>query len=177
MAEIIERLKDQVSQQIQASSLYQSGHAWFRALTSRDQSMVKALSILVVIALIISWTWQPSEKAVKNSQTRLASELKFHQKMKENAHLFSSGNAASGAAFKGSILSVVNNTAKAKNIALKRFEPEGTTGLRIWLDQAHFNSVIDWLEVLEVQKGITIEQISIDKVSPGLVNLRAVLKA
>ncbi len=47
MAETIERLKDQVGQQIQASSLYQSGHAWFSALTSRDQSMVKALSILV----------------------------------------------------------------------------------------------------------------------------------
>ncbi len=177
MVEVIERLKEQVGQQIQASSLYQSGNAWFSALTSRDQSLVKGLSILVVLALIISWTWQPSQKAVTSAETRLASELKFHQKMKENAHLFSSGSTTSGTSFQGSILSLVNNTAKAKNIALKRFEPEGKRGLRIWLDQAHFNSVIDWLETLESQKGITIEQISIDKVSPGFVNLRAVLKA
>ncbi|MEY8203694.1 MAG: type II secretion system protein M, partial [Bermanella sp.] len=177
MAEVIAQLKTQIGQQVQASSLYQSAHTWFNALGARDQILVKGLATLVVLAFIISWTWQPSEKALKRAETRLASELTFHQTMKENAHLFATANPASGASFKGSILSLVNNTAKAKNIALKRFEPEGTRGLRIWLDQANFNSVIDWLELLETQKGITIEQISIDKVSPGRVNLRAVLKA
>ncbi len=177
MAEVIDRLKEQALQQLQASSLYQSGTAWFNSLTSRDQTLVKALSILVALALLVTWTWQPSQNSVVLADKRLETELKFHESMKENAYLFSSTGASQGGSFKGSILSLVNNTAKAKNIALKRFEPEGDKGLRIWLDQANFNSVIDWLEVLETQKGITIEQISIDKVSPGIVNLRAVLKA
>ncbi len=177
MAELFERIKGNVSQQVQASSVYQSANAWFKALDSRDQMLVKALSTLIVLALIFVWTLQPSQAAVKSAEARFNKELKFHQKMKENAYLFAGSRANNAGAFEGSILSLVNNTAKAKNIVLKRFEPEGDKGLRVWLDQVNFNSVIDWLELLEVQKGITIEQISIDKVSPGLVNLRAVLKA
>ncbi len=177
MAELIERIKEKVGQQVQASSLYQSATTWFNALGSRDQILVKALSALIALALIFTWTLQPSQAAVKSAESRFNKEFKFHQKMKENAHLFAGSGSNNTGSFKGSILSLVNNTAKAKNIALKRFEPEGDKGLRVWLDQVNFNSVIDWLELLEVQKGITIEQISIDKVSPGLVNLRAVLKA
>jgi general secretion pathway protein M len=177
MAELIERIKDKVGQQVLASSIYQSAVAWFNGLGPRDQVLVKALSALMVLALIFTWTFQPSQAAVKSADARFNKELKFHQKMKENSHLFAGSRLNDSGAFQGSILSLVNNTAKAKNIALKRFEPEGDKGLRVWLDQVNFNSVIDWLELLEVQKGITIEQISIDKVSPGIVNLRAVLKA
>jgi type II secretory pathway component PulM len=39
-----------------------------------------------------------------------------------------------------------------------------------------FDSSIDWIETLESQKGFKVEQISVDKVGAGTVNLRAVLK-
>ena len=177
MAEFIERIKEQGKQQLMASSLYQGASPWFDGLTSRDQLMVKSLSAAIFLALLFVWIWQPSQIAKHKSEQRFNSEVTFHNKMKENAYLFSSGNKSPGVSRGGSILSVVNNTAKAKNITLKRFEPEGQDGLRVWLDRANFNSVIDWLEILETQKGISIEQISIDKVSPGLINLRAVLKS
>lgn len=177
MAEFIERIKEQGKQQIVASSLYQGGASWYSGLASRDQLLVKALSILIVIALLFVWVFQPSFVAKDKANQRFESEISFHNKLKENAFLFTSGKAVSGSTSGGSILSIVNNSAKAKSIVLKRFEPEGQNGLRVWLDRANFNSVIDWLEILESQKGISIDQISIDKVSPGLVNLRAVLKS
>ena len=177
MAEFIERIKEQGKQQLLSSSLYQNGVSWYAALASRDQLMVKGLSAIVVIALLFVWIWQPSIDANKKASQKFQSELSFHNKLKENAFHFSSGKTVSASSSGGSILSIVNNSAKAKSIVLKRFEPEGQDGLRVWLDKANFNSVIDWLEILESQKGISIEQISIDKVSPGLVNLRAVLKS
>ncbi len=177
MADLIARLKEQSAQQLKASSLYQGANAWLAGLSQRDQKTVKGVLVLVALTLVFAWVWQPSYSASIKAEKRLSTELSFHKKMKDNAHLFSSSLNKAPTGVKGSILSVVNNTAKAKNISLKRFEPEGKTGLRIWLDQANFNSVIDWLDILESQKGLTIEQISIDKVSSGLVNLRAVLKS
>jgi len=95
--------------------------------------------------------------------------------MKENAYLFSnSGQTISEGG--ASILTTVNSTAKVKNIQLKRFEPDGKTSLRIWLDQVNFNALIDWLELLETTRGIKVEQISIDRVNSGIVNARAVLQ-
>ncbi|MEH6344752.1 MAG: type II secretion system protein M [Bermanella sp.] len=177
MAEFIERFKEQSKQQLMASGIYQGALSWFDGLTSRDQLMVKSISMAIFLALIFIWIWQPSQVAKHKSEQRFNSELTFHNKMKENAFHFGVANKNPSSSKGGSILGVVNNTAKAKNITLKRFEPEGQQGLRVWLDSANFNSVIDWLEILETQKGISIEQISIDKVSPGLVNLRAVLKS
>jgi len=40
-----------------------------------------------------------------------------------------------------------------------------------------FNKAIDWIETLEATKGITAEQINIEKVNPGIVNIRAVFKS
>lgn len=171
----IENLKRNFKHQIEQSSIYKSIDGWYSQLAEKDQVIVKWLSILVVLALIVSWVLLPISKSRDEAVVRYESQLSFHSKMKENAHLFASksSNSTQGG---GSILSTVNNTAKVKNIQLKRFEPDGDTGLRIWLDKVNFNSAIGWLELLESSRGIKVEQISIDKVEPGIVNIRAVLQ-
>lgn len=166
---------DSFKSQITATSSYKAIANWYAALSERDRTIVKALSVLFIIAIFISWIWQPMIKANKDAESRLNSELKFHTFMKENAHKVSSGPVSGGS--EGSILGTVNQLAKVKGLTLKRFEPEGSNGLRVWLDKVEFNKVIDWLELLEAEKGISVEQISIDKVNSGIVNLRAVLKS
>ena len=147
---------------------------WYSELPPRDAAIVKYLAITIALVLAFTWFIKPVHDNHKQAEAHLNSELKFHSKLKSNAYLFS-GNIKSGAS-RGSILSTVNSLAKTKGIQLKRFEPEGKNGLRIWLEKVEFNSAIDWLELMETEKGISIEQISIDKVKPGIVNIRAVLK-
>lgn len=147
---------------------------WYIQLPSRDALVVKTLSVLIILALIFTWIIQPITNSKKAAEKSLASELRFHDKLKQNAYLFKTGSK--GTVSKGSILSQVNSLAKVKNIQLKRFEPEGASGLRVWLEKVNFNSAIDWIETLGVERGITVEQISIDRVKSGVVNLRAVLK-
>ena len=167
---------ESLKSQIIATSAYQAVSNWYLALSERDRNIVKAVSVLFMVAIFISWIWQPMVNSSKAADSRLVSELKFHAFMKDNAHKVSSGRAPSGGN-QGSILGTVNQLAKVKGLALKRFEPEGSNGLRVWLDKAEFNKVIDWLELLEAEKGISVEQISIDKVNSGIVNLRVVLKS
>ena len=147
---------------------------WYGNLTPRDALVVKSLSVLIVLALIFTWIINPVIKGKASAEYSLSQELKFHNKLKENAYLF--GGTTSASPSKGSILSIVNQTAKAKGVQLKRFEPEGKNGLRVWLEKVNFNSAIDWLEILEAERGLSVEQVSIDKVSSGIVNIRAVLK-
>lgn len=176
MANGIDNLKRNLKLQLEQSALYKSTHSWYSNLAEKDQKLVKLLSLIVSIAIVYSWVWSPVSQNRDSAQKRYESEMAFHTKMKDNAYLFgvnSSTNSAQGS----SILSTVNNTAKVKNIQLKRFEPDGDTGLRIWLDKVNFNSAIDWLELLESSRGIKVEQISIDKVEAGIVNIRAVLKS
>ncbi|NVK38914.1 MAG: type II secretion system protein M [Gammaproteobacteria bacterium] len=176
MASALENFKRNALHQLEQSSLYKSSSTWFNQLSERDQKFVKAIGVIFTIALLFAWVWQPVSQGKEKAESKYYSELKFHQKMKDSAHLF--GGVSTNAPTSGaSILSTVNNTAKVKNIQLKRFEPEGENGLRIWLDKANFNSVIDWLELLETSRGIRVEQISIDKVDSGIVNVRAVLQS
>lgn len=164
----------QLKQQIKSNAAIQNALNWYEHLASRDQKVVKGIALIMSLALVFSWVWLPSVTAKNKAEKRFESALSFHEKMKSNAHYFSGakqGNTSSN----GSILSVVNNTAKAKGVQLKRFEPDGNGGLRIWLDQVSFDSAIDWLELLEKEKGLKVEQISLDKVKPGIVNIRATL--
>jgi len=176
MANAIDNLKLNLRLQIEKSTLYKGFNDWYSQLNAKDQLIVKVLSVCVLIILLVAWVWQPVANGKQEAESRFASEMTFHKKLKDNAYLFSN-NSASQPGQDGSILSVINNTAKVKNIHLKRFEPEGDNGLRIWLDQVNFNSLIDWLELLETTRGIKVEQISIDKVNSGIVNVRAVLQS
>jgi len=176
MASSMENLKQNIRHQVEQSTLYKTVNNWYSQLAAKDQLIVKVLSICIFVALLFAWIWLPVANGYTQAMKDYQTEMKFHRKMKENAYLFASGDL-SQASDGGSILSTVNNTAKVKNIQLKRFEPDGSNGLRIWLDQVDFNSVIDWLELLEATRGIKVEQISIDKVAPGIVNVRAVLQS
>lgn len=175
MANSIDNLKANLRLQLHNSSIYKSANNWYGQLASKDQLIVKILLILVLIALVFAWVWQPVISGKEKAERKFNAEMSFHKKMKENAYLFSnSGQTISEGG--ASILTTVNSTAKVKNIQLKRFEPDGKTGLRIWLDQVNFNALIDWLELLETTRGIKVEQISIDRVNSGIVNARAVLQ-
>jgi len=173
MTEAIEKLKTSLKDQVVKSSLYKNISAWYLALNQNDQKIVKVLLSVVAVILVYAWVWQPSVQANQQAQTKLASETRFHAKMKENAYRFT-GQSNNTAQAQGSILSSISNTAKAKGIELRRFEPDGNNRLRIWLDKAEFDAVIDWIELLESEQGILVEQISLDKVTTGRVNVRAV---
>lgn len=178
MANALETAKLQLQAKLYQSTAWKQYQTWYSALPARDQSIVKAIAWFVLFALIYLWVWVPAENFNTKATKALKSEIEIHTMMKDNAYKVSS-NASGGqqASTSGqSVLAIVNSTSKRKGIELKRFEPEGESGIRIWLDQVKFNDVIGWIDSLENKHGIRVSQINIDKVESGIVNLRAVLK-
>lgn len=174
MSSTIDNLKSNIINAINSNQAFKKMNAWYVSLSKRDTIIVKVLLSLMVVSLLFTWVVQPMKLSYLNAESRLQNELRFHKKLKENAYLFSEKRRLPQQA-EGSILTIANNLAKTKGIQLKRFEPDGDKGLRVWMEKVEFNSAIDWLEILEREKGVRVAQLSIDKTDSGIVNIRAVL--
>ena len=61
--------------------------------------------------------------------------------------------------------------------ALKRVEPDGAHGVRVWLEQAPFDDMIRWLGELKNNSGVRITSVTVDQQgAAGLVNARLMLE-
>ena len=54
--------------------------------------------------------------------------------------------------------------------ALRDQSPSGSSGLRLRLEAAPFDTLVTWLANLQQQHGVGIEAATIDAAGPGLVN-------
>lgn len=77
-----------------------------------------------------------------------------------------------------SLLATVDKSARTAGVAssIKRLEPEGENGVRVWLEQAKFDTLILWFGQLKNQHAVTVRDLRLERQdSPGIVNGRIVL--
>ncbi len=86
-------------------------------------------------------------------------------------------SAVTSAASDDSLIAVATSTAKTLGISFKRFQPEGDTGLRLWIEAAEFDRLLQWVDVLTKQ-GIILEQLDVDKLEKqvGMVDARVLIR-
>ena len=59
---------------------------------------------------------------------------------------------------------------------LKRVQPEGDTGVKIWFEAAPFDVLINWLDTIQSQHGLVVNEINVEQTeATGLVNVRVSL--
>jgi general secretion pathway protein M len=83
-----------------------------------------------------------------------------------------SGQASSGG---GSVMAVIDQTAKKQGLGnkLKRIEPEGETGAKVWLEDAGFDDVMRWAHLLDTKHGIRVAAFSAEPLeAKGYVKAR-----
>lgn len=81
--------------------------------------------------------------------------------------------AASAAPTDTTLIGLATTSAKPFGIVFKRFQPEGDTSLRLWIEEAPFDGLMKWVAGLG-QLGITLDQLDVDRLDgqPGLVDAR-----
>jgi general secretion pathway protein M len=104
--------------------------------------------------------------------------------MQESALKVKQLNGANPAAGKGmegrSLLSVTDDSARSAGLgaALKRVEPDGSTGVRVWLEDASFDSVAGWLSVMDTHYGVDVDSATLERAATtGRINARLSLQA
>lgn len=75
-----------------------------------------------------------------------------------------------------SLINRATTSGKPFGIVFKRFQPEGETGLRLWIEGAEFDQLIRWVAALE-QQHIQLDQLDINKQAKlaGVVDARVLV--
>lgn len=154
-------------------------------LSRRDQQALLVLAVAVILALLYFAVWRPvtefeqqAESARENAAERL-SWMQANQAAIRSLAGASANQQATGLdkpADGRALMALVTRSARESGLTLQRFEPSGDDAIRVWLDGVPYSGVAAWLEKLNTENGVVIDQAAMDRGnSPGLVSVRLTL--
>jgi len=150
---------------------------WFAALEANERTMVTGLVAFLAVVILYVGVWRPLDEWSSNADAQYRRQLavvdwmKLHEKEAREK-----GQRADGARESGSLLTTVANSAAHAGIQLLRYQPEGSGGVSVVLQNQPFNALIAWIARLEQESHVSVKQISIDSQNEsGLVNARIIL--
>ena len=155
---------------------------WFLSLTQRERTMVQIAASIVVVFLIYLIVIEPISSNYAKNKKNVAASLETIEWMRTAAQEVRqlSGGKALAARTQGKqfILSTVDQSARKSGLAsvMKRVQPEGDSGVRVWFEGASFDELVKWLAQIEKKHGLLVNEINIEETeSTGLVNVRVFL--
>ena len=168
-------------EQLKGSALIVQGAEKYNALQARDQQALKLVSTFFAVLFIIFALLQPAANYHAKAESQYRQNHELYTLIKSNEKLFSSYQSAapslSAQSSTQSLLGLANSSAKLFDIKFKRFEPGGDDVLSLWLEATVFNDLILWLERLDMQHGIRVNELDIDSSGDvGVVDVRLVLQ-
>ena len=148
-------------------------------LSERDRLLLM-LVVAAVIILLLFAGWHSFASRVDRMHDVLSSQQATLAHMKQAAQQVRQlrGKAPVHSSAGQSLMALLDSTARQSGLhdAVKRVDPDGQDKVRLRLEQAGFDDMMRWLESLSRSYGITVENITIDRLdSVGLVNARLTL--
>ncbi len=156
---------------------------WYLQLQVREQRIVLAGAVALVLLLFYALIWSPlvaRQQALRETVKEQRATAQWMQQAARQVEQLRAGRPAAGKIPAGqSLLALVDQSAKNSRLgpAMKRVEPEGQSGVRVWFEQANFDDLMQWLERLERDYGLHIATMVVEhQETPGQVNARVGLE-
>ncbi|PTQ88286.1 type II secretion system protein GspM [Agitococcus lubricus] len=130
-------------------------------LSPRDRVAVIVLAIFVVISCV-GLAVLKLHRAADKAQQQAEQEKELYTWLQASMPLLAGGASING----GSVLDTVSASAGVTGITMQRFEPDGDS-VRVWLENAEFAKVANWLHSLS-QQGINAQEVHFEQNSKGL---------
>lgn len=127
----------------------------------RDRIVVIVLTVFVFSSLFGLMVLQLHRAADKVEQQAIQ-EKQLYTWLQANVPLLTSGSNNNGL----SVLDTVSSSAGGLGINMKRFEPDGEQ-VRVWLENADFAKVANWLNSLSEQ-GVSAQEAHVEQNNNGL---------
>ncbi len=157
---------------------------WYEGLESRERIMLFSGVILLAIFLFYVLVWAPAHSGYDRLKSTISEQrttaLWIQEGAAEVIRLTGTGSNVGQGLGGRSLLAVTDSTARAGGLAaaMKRIEPEGRNGVRVWLEGASFDQFVTWLGQLSNKYGINPDNVSMDRgEAAGQVNVRLTLQA
>ncbi|MDX1657122.1 MAG: type II secretion system protein M [Candidatus Competibacteraceae bacterium] len=156
---------------------------WWNQLNARERWLVGIGGVITFLLLLYLLVWEPFQASLtqlrKDVEARRDDLAWMQQASVELRRLAaSSPNAQTPATSQGSLLVRVDQSARQAQLgeAVTRVEPQGGNQVRIWLEEAPFDRVVQWLDTLAGQGVAVDDAIFTPGGDSGRVDARLVLQ-
>ena len=156
---------------------------WFNSLASKEQWMVSATGLLIIVTLFYLIVWEPVHVGLKEEQQKQQSQKEIMLWMQQAAiEVSSSRSSGNRIAVRDKnkpatlvIEQTINNAGLKPSVS--KIESSGRNGARVVLSDAPFNQILVWLNTLATHNGIQVVSANIERASkPGQANARLTLE-
>jgi general secretion pathway protein M len=154
---------------------------WFFGLEARERLLVGAGGVLLLWLLLYLMVWEPiadEYTGLKESVEAQQQTLVWMQQAAGEIQALQRSTSGSAKGLAGrSLLAVVDQSARSGGLgdAIKRIEPDGSKGVKVWLEGAAFDPMILWLGQLSKSYRIEPSIITLEPIGNGRVNARLTL--
>jgi len=156
---------------------------WFFGLEARERLLVGSGGVFLLWLLLYLIIWAPiaaEYTGLKQSVDAQQQTLAWMQQAAGQIKVLQRSGGGSARGLGGrSLLAVVDQAARSGGLgaAIKRIEPDGSKGVKVWLEGAAFDPMILWLGQLSKSYRIEPSVITLEPIGNGRVNARLTLLA
>lgn len=145
-------------------------------LGTRDQRMLMAGALVVVITAFYLAIWEPMIQARAEAERALSDARATAQAIERAAVIVPRDIRRTSAAVDNdrSLLAIVDQAART-NILGKpptRIQPDGDTSVRVWLDDVQLGNLLRWIDDVQNQRGLDVRSAEIERGGPGEATAR-----
>jgi general secretion pathway protein M len=174
--ELQRQVEDLVSR-FMASDQGQRVIGWYESLGTRDRIALRALGGFMGIVLLYLMLIAPMIEYGNRAQHRLQDEHALLEWLRAHQGEMSGSSGGATPGHDQPVATVVNASAQENKLTIRRYEPAGEDGIRVWIDGAAFNSIVKWMYQLEGSYGIRADEFTVERESePGKVSARLTLR-
>ena len=155
---------------------------WFMGLEPRERKLVAGGAVVLVLLMFYLLVWEPAATAYTDLKKNVAAEQETLDWMKQASRKVKALRQSAGGHAQGlggrSMLAVVDQSARSSGLgaSIKRVEPDGSKGVKIWLEGVSFDAMVLWLGKLSRTYRIDTSVITIEPQGEGRVNARLTLQ-
>ncbi len=154
---------------------------WFLGLEPRERMLVAGGAGALVLLLLYLLILEPVSSryaALREGVAQQKKTLVWMQQAAQQAQALKRSTPGAARGLGGrSLLAVVDQSARAAGLgdSLKRVEPDGAKGVKVWLEGVVFDTMILWLDNLTRSYQIETSLITIEPQGNGRVHARLTL--
>ena len=151
---------------------------WYASLTERERRIVLIGAATLGVLVLVLGLLLPLHAAVSNAMERTETRRQDLEWMRIHAQEIREGAVQLRRDTGEAPVVLVDRVGHESGLAssLRGSAPAGVSGVRVQLEEAPFDTLIQWLATLEQRYGLAIESITIDRTAQaGVVNASVTL--
>jgi general secretion pathway protein M len=137
---------------------------WFESLADRERILVSIAAAVVAIGIIYFAIWMPIDNSLASAQKKLAAKEKSLLWMEQSVAKVISSSSSSGSTRSATpLITLVNSSGRAKGFNFSKVLPKDDNEISLLIDEVKFDDFITWLDSLQSQHHITVEQLTVNQ--------------